>query len=157
MESGINLPIEATSDGGPYEIAEFNQTSYISFESDITANPGGYTDGTATKFLSTRAKITRNDSGAALVSLQVGQHGEGLSSTTKTGTYVLRYPNDDLRDISGPSSGTYYSKSASNTNYLWWVKQGQTQSALVYGYAIATVTRGTNTYNFETRLTRAIF
>jgi len=155
MESGNNLPIEATPDGGPYEIAQLNQTSYISWEDGITANPGGYTGGTATKFSSTKAKITRNDTSAALVSLQVGQEGFGLSSTTKTGTYSTR-SKEDQRNISGPSSGTYYTKSASNTNYWWWVKPGTAPSAAISGYANATVTRGSNTYYFSTLIYRGL-
>lgn len=151
---GNNLPIH-DNDGGAYAVAQLDQTSYISFEDDITANPGGYTGGTATKFHSTKAKITRNDSATALISLRVGQHGEGLSSTTKTGTYSLRTPNDDVINISGPSNGTYYNVAANNTNYWWWVKSGQAQSATIGGYAGATVTRGTKTYYFNTSIYRS--
>jgi hypothetical protein len=121
----------------------------------IGVNTQGYTDGTATKFHSTKAKVTRNDT-VALVSLQVGQEGFGLSSTTKTGTYTTRQ-KEDVRNISGPSNGTYYTVSANNTNYWWWVKPGASPSATIIGYANATVTRGTQTYYFGTLITRGPF
>lgn len=154
FESGNNLPI-SDNDGGSNAIATLNQTSYISYEDGITANPGGYTDGTATKISSTKAKITRNDQSAALVSLQVGQEGYGLSSSTKTGTYSTR-SKEDKSNISGPGSGTYYTVSASNTNYWWWVKPGTAPSAAISGYANATVTRGSNTYRFSTLVYRGL-
>lgn len=153
QDYGNNLPV-GDIDGGSNAIARLDQTSYLSFEDDITANPGGYTGGTATKFHSTKAKITRNESAAALISLRVGQSGGGLSSTTKTGTYAIRWPNDDVRNISGPSNGTYYSVAANNTNYWWWIKSGQAQSAFIGGYAGATVKRGTVTYTFSTSVYR---
>lgn len=152
FDSGDNLPIN-DNDGDKYDVARLDQTSYISFEDGITAQ--GYTDGTATKFHSTKAKVTRNDT-VALVSLQVGQEGFGLSSTTKTGTYTTRQ-KEDVRNISGPSNGTYYTVSANNTNYWWWVKPGASPSATIIGYANATVTRGTQTYYFGTLITRGPF
>jgi len=152
---GNNIPINDT-DGGSTSMAQLDQTSYMSFEDDITANPGGYTGGTATKFHSTKAKITKNESTAELISLRVGQHGEGLSSTTKTGTYDYRFPDDDLRNISRPSNGTYYSVTANKTNYWWWIKPGQAPSATIGGFAGATVKRGTQTYNYSTSIYRSL-
>jgi len=154
METGSNVPI-SDQGGGINYFATLDQISYVSWQTDVTADI--YQGGTAYKFSSTKAKLTRNDAAAQLYSLRVGQHGEGYSSTSATGTYSLRTPNDDVRNISGATSGTWYSVSADNTNYWWWVKTGVAQSATVGGYAGATVKRGTSTQVMSTQIYRSAY
>lgn len=151
---GNNLPIN-DKDGDITGVARLDQTTYYSFEDNITAF-SGYTGGTATKFHSTKAKVSKADEYVKLISLRVGQRGEGLSSTTKTGTYTDRI-GDDVKNISNPSNGTYYSVTANKTNYWWWVKSGSAQSATIGGYAGAKVQRGTKTFLYNTSISRAPF